>query len=146
MLMPDRPDLSLFAPCGIDCLACYVHLKAGKACPGCLADGPGKPPRCHDCAIKACAASNGLTHCHRCSAFPCRRIKNLEKSYVSRYGISLLDNSASVATAGLAAFMAAERNRWACACGGTVSQHDGSCSECGKPHAPARIRPTEGTP
>lgn len=72
-----------------------------------------------------------LTYCYECSDYPCKQIKNLEKSYIKRYGTSLMENSAFVKEHGLDAFMAQQKLNYTCpVCGGIISLHDRECSEC----------------
>lgn len=132
MKMPERIDAGLFAPCGMNCMVCYKHCAHKKPCAGCLVNDQGKPGHCRACAIKACVEEKGFTYCFACARYPCKRIKALDKSYRSRYGVSLLENSRAVAEAGLAAFQEQQRAVYACpACGGVISLHDAQCSECG---------------
>lgn len=127
---------SMMAPCGVDCTACYVHLKRKKGCPGCLLDGTSKPARCRECAIKECAVAKGFLRCFECPTFPCKRLKSLDASYRKRYRVSLVDNGRLARTAGVAAFLRSSTERWTCpSCGGLVSMHDGICSECGRRNA-----------
>jgi len=130
--MPNNIDLFLFAPCGMNCLVCYVHLKNKKPCQGCLGDDADKPDRCRNCQIKNCANSKELHDCYECSDFPCKNIKNLEKSYRTRYQTSLIANSEFVQVNGLVSFMEKEREKWRCSCDGVISLHDRYCSECKK--------------
>lgn len=133
MKMPETLKPILFAPCGMNCMVCYVHLKSKKPCNGCLGDDVNKPDRCKKCEIKNCANAKGLVYCYECKDFPCKRIKNLEKSYTTRYKTSLVANSEIVKTKGLVSFMQEERTKWLCDCGGVISLHDRFCSECKKP-------------
>lgn len=132
MRMPQTLDTRLLAPCGVNCAACYKHLAERKSCPGCWAvDSQNKPAHCHTCKTKACAEAHGVQHCFRCEAFPCALNKRMERSY-KNYHVSVLNNLRAASECGLSAFMQAERERWQCSCGGIVSQHDSTCSECGK--------------
>ena len=133
MKMPEGPiDGRLFAPCGMNCLVCYKHCAHKKPCAGCLWGDAGKPGHCRRCKIKECARGRGLTHCHACPEHPCKQIKALDKSYRTRYGASLVENSRRVRALGVAAFMAQQREQFACPqCSGVLSLHDGACSECG---------------
>ena len=135
MKMPDVIAERFFAPCGMNCMVCYVHLKEKKPCDGCLGNDLNKPERCKNCAIKNCAGSKNLVYCYECSEYPCKSIKNLEKSYTQRYNASLIKNGSIVKEQGLIAFQASERIKWSCKkCGGVVSLHDGVCSDCGEKH------------
>ncbi|MEF9878861.1 MAG: hypothetical protein RR975_05480, partial [Clostridia bacterium] len=72
-----------------------------------------------------------ITYCYECGAFPCKLIKNLEKSYNQRYGASLIENSLFVKEHELTSFMKQQLERYTCPnCGGAVSLHDAECSEC----------------
>jgi hypothetical protein len=132
MKMPEAIDNIMLAPCGMNCMVCYVHLKKVKPCCGCLSESKYKPERCNHCKIKDCARNKGLVHCFECPEFPCQPIKNLEKSYLKRYQSSLLENSRLVKAAGLEVFFQKEKLRWTCQkCQGVISLHGKDCSECG---------------
>lgn len=134
--MPDH-NAHMFAPCGMNCMVCYVHLKKKKPCSGCLGDDINKTKRCMSCAIKMCAQARGMTHCYPCADFPCKRINNLEKSYQKRYQVSLIENSRLVSGQGFEVFFQKEQLRWTCTeCEGVISLHDQVCSECGEPKRP----------
>lgn len=83
----------LIAPCGIRCEACPVYRartdealrrslaeKAGvpeafMRCDGCRpTQGSPMPLRGKVCPTYACAEQNGVTYCHACASFPCRRL------------------------------------------------------------------------
>lgn len=131
MKMPEKIDQGFFAPCGMDCMVCYKHCASKKPCAGCLPGDAGKPEHGRKCKLKGCVQAKGLTYCYQCGEFPCKAIKALERSYQKRYGASLIQNSRQVEAEGLAAFMEAQRKKYTCkACGGTISLHDGACSDC----------------
>ena len=123
----------MFAPCGMNCLICYVHLKKKKPCKGCLCDDVDKSERCKNCEIKNCAKEKGIIYCFKCENHPCKRIINLDKSYQKRYQVSLIDNSKIINDNGFEFFFKKEKKRWNCSeCGGVISLHDKECSECKK--------------
>jgi len=131
MKMPGKIAAELLAPCGLNCLLCYKHLSAKNPCPGCRQEGAGKPAHCQRCSRKECAQSKGLAHCFQCEQFPCKLIKNLERTYSKRYGVSLIENGRMARARGLEQFMQQERGRWSCSeCEGIVCMHDGQCSDC----------------
>ncbi len=131
MKMPDQIENIMLAPCGMNCMVCYVHLKKKKACNGCLCNDTNKPERCKICEIKMCAQAKGCIHCFDCADFPCKRIKNLEKSYLKRYQVSLVENSRLAKEKGFELFLQKERLRWICTeCKGIISLHDKECTEC----------------
>ncbi len=134
MKMPGTIAEEMFAPCGLNCLLCYKHLATKNACPGCRQEGAGKPAHCLHCSRKDCAQARGLTHCFQCDQFPCKLIKNLERTYIKRYGVSLIENGRAARADGLAQFMQHEKGRWSCtSCHGIVCMHDRECSDCRQP-------------
>jgi len=58
-------------------------------------------------------------------------MKRLEKSYNTRYGASLIENSLLLKEHGLTEFMKQQKENYTCpTCGGIISMHDNECSEC----------------
>ncbi|MPM27326.1 hypothetical protein SDC9_73836 [bioreactor metagenome] len=126
----DAAGPAMLAPCGICCTVCYKHL-AAKPCAGCTAVGGEKPLHVQSCRIRCCAGERGLSHCFACGEFPCKLIKNLDKSYRTRYNVSLTENSLAAKKMGMMPFLSEHLRRYTCkACGGVISMHDGICSEC----------------
>ena len=131
MLMPSIPEPAWLAPCGMNCLLCYKHL-GKKPCGGCLMQNENKPQHCRVCNIKQCTAEQGVPHCFACAAFPCKQIKALDKSYRTRYGVSLAQAGLLAQEQGVEAFLQQQMQEYTCArCGGVISLHDGDCSVCG---------------
>ena len=133
MKMPEAIGSQLFAPCGMNCMVCFAHCSTKKACGGCLGTDESKPGHCRTCLRKNCAAERELSYFYECSDFPCRRIRDLDRSYRKRYGVSLIEQSLFVKENGIELFLENERKRYTCAaCGGVISLHDHRCSECGR--------------
>lgn len=132
MKMPLKIENTMLAPCGMNCMVCYKYCNMKSSCPGCLFGDLYKPEHCRKCNIKDCTKAKGHTYCFECADFPCKLVKNLEKSYNKRYEESLICNSLAVKDKGIDAFMvSSERDKWNCpCCGGVISLHDGECSEC----------------
>ncbi len=141
MKMPDIIEETMFATCGMNCIACYKHIAArnyGKPCRGCF-DEPqgisfdsGKLTVCHECDIKNCAKEKKLKYCYECKDFPCKILARMENSYNERYDESIIENSITVKEHGIEKFMESQREKWICPkCGGIISIHDFYCSECG---------------
>jgi hypothetical protein len=130
--MNDENPAALLAPCGVNCSACYVHLKTKNPCAGCRVHSVGQPAHCRTCKIKTCAAEQPVDFCADCPKFPCTLIKRMDKSYQQRYHVSLIANGLRLKAIGIEAYQAEENARWTCkVCGGVISQHDGFCSACG---------------
>ena len=132
MKMPqENIDIIMFAPCGMNCKVCYKHCYHKKPCAGCLNSDKGKPEHCRKCKIKDCIREKHMSYCYECSEYPCKLIKNLEKSYHKRYQASLIENSRFVQAYGLEQFMVHQKEKYTCPrCGGIISIHDRECSEC----------------
>lgn len=115
MHMPDAIPENMFAPCGMNCMVCYKHCtvwqKRASLCRMPERGPKAKPRHCRACAIRDCCREKGLRYCLECTAFPCRRLNRLEKSYRTRYDASLLSNSRAVLTRGLAVFLENERQK-----------------------------------
>ncbi len=93
MQMPDVIDPNLLAPCGMNCLVCYVHLREKKPCRGCRAMDGSQPGHCRVCKIKTCAAEREVAFCSDCPDFPCVVIRRLDRSYRQRYAVSLVEDA-----------------------------------------------------
>ena len=130
MKMPLKIDITMFAPCGMNCVVCYKHCYHKKPCAGCLNTDTGKPEHCRKCRIKDCIRNSGFSYCFECSDYPCKLITNLEKSYNKRYQASLMENSEYMRQYGLEAFAQQQEKKYTCSkCGGIISIHDRECSE-----------------
>jgi hypothetical protein len=69
--------------------------------------------------------------CFECGEFPCRRLKNLDSRYRTRYQMSMIENLEFIQRHGLDAFLAKEEATWRCpACGGVICCHNGLCLQC----------------
>lgn len=131
MKMPEKIESAMFAPCGMNCQVCYKHCYHKKPCAGCLNSDLGKPEHCRKCKIKDCVIERKLTYCFECPSYPCKQIKALEKSYITRYHASLIENSSTVRKQGLTEFLEKQREKYTCPeCDGIISIHDDECSEC----------------
>jgi hypothetical protein len=131
--MPE--ESSLIAPCGMNCGICLAHLRKERRCPGCRADDKNKPAGRMKCVIKNCEtvklSKSGF--CYECETYPCKRLKQLDKRYKTKYAMSMIENLASIKAAGLSAFIEKEQQRWHCPkCGGVICVHRGYCLDCGK--------------
>ena len=126
----------LIAPCGMNCGICLAYLREKNHCPGCHSDEADKLPHGIRCIIRNCEAvkASQSGFCFECEKYPCRRLKQLDKRYRTRYAMSMLENLESIRKIGLPAFVEAEKKRWRCPkCGGTICVHRGYCYDCGAP-------------
>lgn len=120
---------TLIAPCGMDCAICMAFLRVKNRCRGCYS--PERQCR-RKCPIFSCKQVKNRYY-HDCTEFPCRRLKQLDIRYRTKYHMSMLDNLAAIKKDGIRAFVKSERERWTCkACKGTIDIHHFRCSSCGK--------------
>jgi hypothetical protein len=72
-----------------------------------------------------------IQYCYLCPEFPCRRLKNLDKSYRTRYHMSMIENLTLIKEQGIEKFLDKESAKWQCPeCGGVISCHNGFCFSC----------------
>lgn len=124
-------DVSLIAPCGMNCALCMAYQRETKHCSGCRSDNiPFES--CRRCVIKNCNTllQNGWPDCSPCDK-PCARLKQLDKRYRTKYNMSMLDNLTFIRDYGMEAFLAQQTVRWECpTCGGLICVHHRKCPRC----------------
>jgi hypothetical protein len=132
MKVDDDIPTTMLAPCGMNCMVCYAHLRKKRPCGGCRGQENSQPNHCRKCSKRDCAVSQGINFCFECPSFPCEAIKRLDKSYRQRYQVSLIENGIRIKTVGTRQHLMEEKEKWTCpTCGGIVCIHDRICSECG---------------
>ena len=127
----------MIAPCGMNCGSCLGYMRTENHCPGCRSDADPKPSYCRDCIVINCdlLKETESKFCYECPKFPCRRLKNLDKRYRTRYGMSFFDNLAMIKEKGIDRFLAFETKRRSCPqCGSTLCIHRAVCFKCGFKH------------
>lgn len=132
----EKENVNLTAPCGMNCGICMAYLRKKNKCNGCREENPWKPKSREECKIKNCEIRNKekLEYCFSCAQFPCLWIKNMDKRYRTRYGMSIIENLESIKEKGIDLFLRAEQEKWKCeVCGGVINVHKSECSSCGKP-------------
>jgi hypothetical protein len=124
----------LAAPCGMNCGTCIAHLRAKNTCSGCNSITGMKVNHCSTCRIKQCPEllQSKKQFCFICSKFPCKRLRQLDKRYRTKYGMSMIDNLRTIEKIGVKKFMIKESTRWKCShCGAVISAHRPECLVCG---------------
>ena len=125
----------LIAPCGMNCGICMAYLRKERRCTGCRDDDTNKAATVMRCIIKNCdtVKTNESGFCFECAEYPCRRLRQLDKRYRTKYAMSMIENLESIKKIGLVAFVEEEKERWRCLkCGGIVCVHRGYCYNCGE--------------
>jgi len=129
----------------MNCSLCSQHLRPKNGCSGCTIDDPNMPKYCLECRIRNCAEIQlyGKSFCYECAMYPCLRLRQLDKRYRTRYGMSMLENQENIRSIGLEAFIAQQQIRWQCpTCGGLICVHNAKCSNCSyKIYVPNTISP-----
>jgi len=134
MPLKTRIPSRLMAPCGMNCGICMGFLREKNKCLGCTTDSPQKPKSCLVCRIKTCPVRPAHSaFCFDCRKYPCPRLKQLDKRYRTKYGMSMIENLDKIKRIGLRKFMAEENRRWVCpSCGRPICVHNKKCYACGK--------------
>jgi hypothetical protein len=132
--MKSLNDISLIAPCGMNCGVCMAYLRANNKCPGCRAADTHKKVTRIGCKIKNCSTFEEAESrfCFACEEFPCDRLRHLDTRYRTKYSMSMIENLENIKNHGINEFLKNEKTRWTCpTCGGTLCVHKGYCYGCG---------------
>ncbi len=100
----------------MNCQICSGYLRDKDSCPGCrsLVEAAEKK-HLRKCVIRNCSLlkDKGFKFCSgKCPSFPCLRLKNLDKRYRLKYGMSMLENLEFIFSKGIRKFIAWEKKRW----------------------------------
>jgi hypothetical protein len=125
-------NAELIAPCGMNCRLCYGYIRPKNKCLGCHALDGSKPKSCSNCKIVMCEKriQNGWATCAPCDV-PCRRLKDLDKRYISKYHMSMIENLAIIRNHDMNFFLLQQEEKYRCSvCGTTVCVHRSTCPSC----------------
>ena len=131
----------LIAPCGMNCSVCMAHLREKRKCLGCHGEDTSKSITRVNCTIRNCQMikQDQSKFCFKCVAYPCKRLKQLDRRYRTKYSMSMIENLEFIKEKGLDSFAEKENDRWRCKkCGGIICVHWGYCYQCGE--EPAKIQ------
>jgi len=82
-----KPYCGSVPACGAFCGGCPNYVRQRKPCPGAAFS-----ERCQTCkSFHLCCQSRGIRHCHECSAFPCRRLRDFAERW-KKYGQDFIAN------------------------------------------------------
>lgn len=116
------------APCGMNCALCMAFQREKNHCDGCRGSNENKPKSCVSCIIVNCKYLPESGFCFGCEKYPCRRLKQLDKRYRTKYNMSMLENLKMINDDGIEKFLQRENIRWKCdKCGGLIDIHHGHC-------------------
>lgn len=120
------------APCGLICDLCYGFHREKDKCDGCNSNGTINK-HCLKCSIKNCPEKKDTQElCYKCKKYPCKRLKDLEKRYSTKYGESLSYNFQQISEKGIRQFVREQNEYWKCSdCGHLLCVHRGFCTHCG---------------
>jgi len=125
----------MIAPCGMNCALCMAHLREKNHCAGCNANDNHKAIYCVVCKIKNCEILETVKpkYCFKCKKFPCARLKQLDKRYRTKYGMSMIENLENIREFGVRNFIRQEKEKWKCmGCGAIICIHKEDCIFCGQ--------------
>lgn len=125
-------DKNMIAPCGINCGTCIAFLRQKNRCMGCRVPSPEFKTRVN-CYIKNCEKlkNSKSGFCFDCDSFPCKRMKQLDKRYRTKYNTCCIDDLSLIKDKGIEEYMRFETKRRTCpSCGSTLSVHRKNCLNC----------------
>jgi hypothetical protein len=125
----------LIAPCGMNCGTCIAYLRVKNKCPGCRIYSADKAISVQRCIIVKCdhLARTDSKFCYECETFPCKRLKQLDKRYRTKYRTSFIENLMTIKETGIDNFLVFESKRRTCPnCGSVLSVHRDNCLMCMK--------------
>ncbi len=130
---PVRFERKMIAPCGMNCGTCIGFLREKNRCLGCRIPFDDKAKSRVNCVIKNCDQLKNLPSgfCYECEKYPCRRLKQLDKRYRTKYRTSFLENLQMIRDKGIDTFLEFEAARRTCPeCGAVLSVHRINCLKC----------------
>ena len=126
-------EAELIAPCGMNCGICMAYLREKNRCLGCAELDPYLKSYRRACTVRNCETikNSQSGYCYECSNFPCKRLRQLDKRYSTRYNMYPIKNLECIRDTGIQALLEREEKKWRCPeCGGVISCHVGFCHHC----------------
>lgn len=106
---------NLIAPCGMNCAICSGYLREKNKCLGCRGIDESNSDYCRKCIIKHCKIlkEKGVKYCSiKCEKYPCKRLRDLDKRYKTKYGMSMIENLEFIKQNGIRKSIEREKKRW----------------------------------
>jgi hypothetical protein len=126
-------DKFLIAPCGMNCGTCIAYLRDKNKCPSCRVYSADKAISIQRCIIPKCVHLDKTESkfCYECEKYPCKRVKQLDIRYRTKYNTSFIENLAMIKEKGVEKFLDFESKRRTCLnCGSVLSIHRDYCLTC----------------
>jgi hypothetical protein len=120
----------------MNCGICMAYLRDKNRCDGCWEEDKQKPESCKKCIIKNCISleKTDSKFCYDCEKYPCKRMKQLDKRYRTKYNMSMFENLMFIKSKGIESFLENENKRWRCSCCGAIlCVHRDFCFICKEP-------------
>ncbi|HEX9862730.1 MAG TPA: DUF3795 domain-containing protein [Candidatus Bathyarchaeia archaeon] len=117
----------------MNCALCMFFQRPKRKCPGCWGEDTNKPKGCQLCIIHKCTTiqNNSCHFCYECEKMPCERLKQLDKRYRTKYGMSMIANLTEIKNQGIAKFLAHQTEKYTCpTCQGLLCVHRSRCLTC----------------
>jgi hypothetical protein len=130
---PSKLEARVIAPCGMNCALCLAFQRPKRKCLGCWGEDTNKPKSCQLCIIRKCTTiQNNSSHfCYECEKMPCKRLKQLDTRYRTKYGMSMIANLAEIKNQGIDKFLAHQTEKYMCpTCQGLLCVHRSRCLTC----------------
>ena len=131
--MKSKTTNKLIAPCGMNCALCLGFQREKNKCNGCNGADKLKLNSCRICSITKCVKSKKIRYCFECDKLPCTRMKQLDKRYRTKYGMSMIENLEYIKKYGIRKFINQQNKKWKCKkCNSLLCVHRDFCLNCGK--------------
>ena len=115
LLLGFKMKTTLIASCGMNCMICKGYLRDKNKCPGCKKIDKNNPKYCRKCIIKNCdiLKKKNMKFCsEKCEKFPCKRLRDLDKRYKTKHGMSMMDNLNTISKKGIKEFLKQQKKKY----------------------------------
>ncbi|MCG8701291.1 MAG: DUF3795 domain-containing protein [Bacteroidales bacterium] len=110
----------------MNCRLCRAFVREKNRCPGCRGEDDLKPQYCVNCKMVTCEERKRgqFKFCFECCQYPCKRLRQLDKRYRTKYGMSMLENLDEIKRVGIRQFIRNQKEKWICpGCGVLLCVH-----------------------
>jgi len=120
----------------MNCEICLGYQREKNKCLGCRKIDAYESSCGRKCIIRSCQIlkENKMEFCSdRCEKYPCRRLKDLDKRYRNKYGMSMIENLEDIKKFGIEKFVENQKKTWGCKkCSSLICIHRNFCLNCGE--------------